>query len=141
MRKIYIAALLVLPAVAGTASADCGGPCGGCCNFGFGLPAVQFNMAARFRLGCYPPGGGVQLGPWYNYWPLEAHFITPAPTGYPYWPQPQTLPPNPVLPPPAPDPKPEVKPVGYSPYAYPYSYQYAPSIYYGTAPSYWYARP
>ena len=144
MRKIYIAALLVLPAVAGTASADCG-PCGGCCNFGFGLPAVRFNVAGRVTLGCCPPGGGpgggVQLGPWYHYWPLDAHFITPAPTGYPYWPQPQALPPNPVLPPPVPDPKPDVKPVGYSPYAYPYSYQYAPSIYYGQAPSYWYSRP
>lgn len=27
-------------------------------------------------------------GPWYSYWPLEAHFQTPAPTGYPYWPSP-----------------------------------------------------
>ena len=147
MRKIYIAALLVLPAVAGTASADCGN-CGGCCNFGFGLPAVQFNMAARFRLGCCPPGsgpgGGVQLGPWYNYWPLEAHFITPAPTGYPYWPQPQALPPNPVLPPPQPNPKPgaapDVKPASYSPY-YPPVYYGQPGIYYGPAPSYWYSRP
>src|SRR5437868_6332776 len=123
MRKIYIAALLVLPAVAGTASADC---CGGGCNFGFGIPAMQFNMTARFRLGCCPPGGGpgggAQLGPWYNYWPLEAHFITPAPTGYPYWPQPQSLPPNPVLPPPQPDPRPDVKPVGYNPYYYPPAY-------------------
>ncbi len=25
---------------------------------------------------------------------MEAHFQTPAPTGYPYWPAPMTLPPN-----------------------------------------------
>ena len=123
MRKIYIAALLVLPAMAGTASADCGN-CGGCCNFGFGLPAVQFNMAARFRLGCCPPGsgpgGGVQLGPWYNYWPLEAHFITPAPTGYPYWPSPQTPPP------------------GMFGASSPSPYDVSPAAYCPQAPYYWY---
>lgn len=42
----------------------------------------------------YGPGGvgfgpdGVapyQLGPWYQYWPYEAHFQTPALPMYPYW--------------------------------------------------------
>ncbi len=57
-----------------------------------------------------PPGGGygygygapspapVTLGPWYNYWPLEAHFQVPAHPQYPYWPAPMTLP-NGVPPP------------------------------------------
>jgi hypothetical protein len=28
-----------------------------------------------------------QAGPWYSYWPYEAHFAAPAPTGcYPWWP-------------------------------------------------------
>jgi hypothetical protein len=33
-------------------------------------------------------GCGCQAGPWYSYWPYEAHFQAPAPTGcgYPYWP-------------------------------------------------------
>ena len=35
-----------------------------------------------------------QLGPWYLYWPMEAHFQAPAPTGYPYWPAPMGLPPQ-----------------------------------------------
>lgn len=42
-------------------------------------------------------GGGVaphQLGPWYLYWPHEAHFQTPALPQYPYWPTGQSLPPN-----------------------------------------------
>jgi hypothetical protein len=30
---------------------------------------------------------GTQLGPWYLYWPLEAHFVRPAPPAYPFWPQ------------------------------------------------------
>jgi hypothetical protein len=43
------------------------------------------------------PGGGpaptpTVLGPWYNYWPLEAHFQVPAMPQYPYWPAPMTLP-------------------------------------------------
>jgi hypothetical protein len=133
MKKVYLAALLAVPLLASTARAD------GCC-----WP-IQVNCRLNwdFRLNCggCGPNGCAQLGPWYHYWPLDAHFITPAPTGYPYWPQPQALPPNPVLPPPVPDPKPDVKPVGYSPYAYPYSYQYPPSISYGPAPSYWYSRP
>ena len=32
------------------------------------------------------------LGPWYNYWPLEAHFQVPAMPEYPYYSAPQTLP-------------------------------------------------
>jgi hypothetical protein len=32
------------------------------------------------------------LGPWYNYWPLEAHFQVPAMPEYPYFSAPQTLP-------------------------------------------------
>jgi hypothetical protein len=36
--------------------------------------------------------GGGGLGPWYQYWPYEAHFMTPALPQYPYWGSPQTLP-------------------------------------------------
>ena len=32
------------------------------------------------------------LGPWYLYWPMEAHFQTPASPYYPYWPAPMGLP-------------------------------------------------
>ena len=32
------------------------------------------------------------LGPWYLYWPMEAHFQTPASPQYPYWPAPMGLP-------------------------------------------------
>src|SRR6202021_728069 len=57
-------------------------------------------------------GFGCQLGPWYNYWPLEAHFQTPALPYYPYWPAP---------PPPAPGgtaatiPAPNCPPAGAAP--------------------------
>ncbi len=45
---------------------------------------VDSNIRFQFQL---VPAAGTQLGPWYNYWPLEAHFQTPAPPAYPYWPQ------------------------------------------------------
>lgn len=32
------------------------------------------------------------LGPWYNYWPLEAHFQVPAMPEYPFFSAPQTVP-------------------------------------------------
>jgi hypothetical protein len=62
-----------------TGCPPCGGGCGPCggCN------------------GAWNPGpGGVQLAPWYQYWPLEAHFNAPAVPSYPYWPAPQGLPPG-----------------------------------------------
>jgi hypothetical protein len=37
-------------------------------------------------------GGGAGAGPWYQYWPMEAHFQTPAPVGFPYGPSPMGLP-------------------------------------------------
>jgi hypothetical protein len=39
----------------------------------------------------------VPAGPWYTYYPYQAHFQTPAPTGYPYWPGPQTSGPSPMF--------------------------------------------
>jgi hypothetical protein len=80
-----------------------------------------------------------QAGPWYQYWPYEAHFINPAPTGYPYWPSPQVLPGavqaapfsgGTVAPAPTPVPQPApVKPLSFQPVGYT-----------SEAPSYWYSR-
>jgi hypothetical protein len=68
---------------------------------GLGLNGGQFSANAGvntgltfgygFAPGCgYGGGGGggvqpYQLGPWYQYWPYEAHFQTPAMPMYPYW--------------------------------------------------------
>src|SRR5262245_63104532 len=38
------------------------------------------------------------LGPWYNYWPLEAHFQVPAMPEYPFFGAPQTVPVTPPAP-------------------------------------------
>jgi len=73
----------------------------------------------------YPYGAtGGQLGPWYLYWPMEAHFMPQAPLAYGAWPQPMGLPQqfNPPLPspqphftPPAPTAQPQFTPPGPTP--------------------------
>jgi hypothetical protein len=91
MKKMFGVALLALPLAVGSVHAE-------------GWP---FNVQAGGSW--YIRGGNglmPQAGPWYLYWPLEAHFVAPAPTGYPYWPSPQGLPPTvfggPTCPPGAP---------------------------------------
>ena len=53
-----------------------------------------------------------QAGPWYLYWPYQAHFQVPAPVPYPYYSPTLTLPPGFQGPPPH-------QPVGYAPEAAP----------------------
>jgi hypothetical protein len=76
-------------------------------------------------------GGGCGLcgctaGPWYSYWPYDAHFQSPAPTGcFPYWPSSETaaaLPSGGVVPPVAVGQPGTYQSVGYQ------------------APNYWYGR-
>lgn len=56
-----------------------GCPTGGYgCGYGGGDPSCAWGAGA----------------PWYLFWPMDAHFRMPAPTGYPYWPAPQTTPPG-----------------------------------------------
>ena len=91
--RLFVIALGVAAAwaaTAGTASAS-GHPCNGpFCN--------QAAYPKYYTLGSHLFGSRQQLpvfqaAPWYLYWPLEAHFGPPAPTGYPFWPN-MTLPPN-----------------------------------------------
>ncbi|HTU92255.1 MAG TPA: hypothetical protein VMF69_19395 [Gemmataceae bacterium] len=90
MKKMFGVALLALPLAIGSVHAS-------------GWPFnVQWGGSFYMR-----GGNGLmpQAGPWYLYWPLEAHFVAPAPTGYPYWPPPQGLPATtfggPAVPPPS----------------------------------------
>jgi hypothetical protein len=78
-------------------TSSCCGPCGPCGPCGSG---------------CVAP-----LAPWYLYWPMDAHFQTPAPMTYPFWPAPQTPPAATTA----------LQPASYHPNAYP-----------GGVPSYWY---
>ncbi|HVS36554.1 MAG TPA: hypothetical protein VMS17_13400 [Gemmataceae bacterium] len=99
MRKIVFAALLALPVFAVSSRAQCCGSGGFGGTFGLGINwcySLHAGCGGGCPSGCCPGGGGGvgQYGPWYLYWPMEAHFQTPAPTGYPYWPAPLTLPPS-----------------------------------------------
>jgi hypothetical protein len=88
MKKLACAALLAL-AVALPAKAD--GLFGGIC------PPLKIEAGANcyFRIRTAQPGFGAQYGPWYLYWPLDAHFQTPGNPCYPYWPPPLGLPQTP----------------------------------------------
>ncbi len=91
MKRMFGVALLALPLVVGSVHAE------GCWPFN-----VKCSGSFSFQSSHGP--AAPQAGPWYLYWPLEAHFVAPAPTGYPYWPSPQVLPPTsfggPAVPPP-----------------------------------------
>jgi hypothetical protein len=80
MKRMIIAAVLGLVLAASSASAS------GCGGGGFGG-----SVGVNAQWG--PPGGACPgvLGPWYLYWPYEAHFAMPAHPQFPYWPT-QTLP-------------------------------------------------
>jgi hypothetical protein len=133
MKKAFVAAVLCLPLLAISARADG-------CGFGFKI-CIGFNC----RISCCGDScnscggapGCCQAGPWYQYWPYEAHFQSAAPIAYPYWPQRMTLPPanaGAYMQPQYPQAAPAPQPVNY----YPSFYQ--PVGYYYQAPSYWYGR-
>ncbi len=77
MKRVFGVALLALPFVAVSAQAQ----------VGYRSVTINGSFTMAFRNSAFP-----QAGPWYLYWPLEGHFVAPAPTGYPYWPNPQGLP-------------------------------------------------
>ncbi len=118
MKKLMAAALLAVPFLASSVRADgCGSgckictpcvricipsfcmkvwckgcpPCGSPCGGGGGC-----GLLGSFCGGNCGYGGGLNgpVGPWYLYWPLEAHFNAPALPQYPYWPAPMGMAPG-----------------------------------------------
>jgi hypothetical protein len=139
MKKIFGAALLALPFLTVSAQAE-------------GWP---FNVQAggSFYIKGGPGALWPQAGPWYLYWPLESHFVAPAPTGYPYWPGPQVLPQQTIGGPAVPSHPPAYTPQAIAPSsppapraAPPAAPTLQPTSYYypvsstGPVPSYWYDR-
>jgi hypothetical protein len=78
MKRIIVTALLVLVLSTASASAHDWGISAGFC--GHSWSCGPNNVT---------PG---VLGPWYLYWPYEAHFAMPAHPQFPYWPSNQSLP-------------------------------------------------
>ena len=90
MKKVFGIALLALPLVAASAQAT------GCTSISIQSSGHPYSIhgGCSFHIQGGPGPASPQAGPWYLYWPLEAHFVAPAPTGYPYWPGPMGLPPG-----------------------------------------------
>jgi hypothetical protein len=96
MKRFILAALCGLFLVAaGEQKAQAWGCCGNgqhafCFNFCGGGIGIWGKNSMYYSCdgpcGCHFP----TLGPWYQYWPYAAHFQTPAPTGYGYWPSPMS---------------------------------------------------
>jgi hypothetical protein len=119
MKRLFLAgaalAALLLSASSARANGEFAISSSGFCFPGMVLGFRCFSPCCNYANGfspcdgaCGGGGGMAQLGPWYLYWPLEAHYQVPAPTGYPYWPAPMALPPgSPGGPPPG------LQPAGY----------------------------
>jgi hypothetical protein len=77
-------------------------PCWGC-GHGHGKPPAP-TPTTLFQGGWGKPKlPAFQAAPWYNYWPYDAHFLTPAPVSGPFYGPPLTgnFPVNPYFPGPA----------------------------------------
>lgn len=101
---------LALAATAGTASAwgkdSCSGPnCGGGGLFSslHAKPPAPTPTSLFGGIGHKTKLPAFQAAPWYNYWPYDAHFLTPAPISGPFYGPPLTgnFPVNPYFPGPA----------------------------------------
>jgi hypothetical protein len=125
------------------------------------LPPAKLDGGITLNFNLFAGGGMTQLGPWYQYWPYNAHFVLPPPLG-PSMPGPGflTLPPSMMGPPPGMmgqppgimGQPPTGNPPGWTPPApTPFSpvpngptqrttFQPVGYSYYGQAPSYWYGR-
>jgi hypothetical protein len=92
MKKLLWAAALALPLLALPAEAKA-----------WYIGNTEVDAGAKIWFNVYQYGKPV-AGPWYMYWPYEAHFMVPAPGVNPYFPPPMTLPPSFLGQPPAPPP-------------------------------------
>jgi len=101
MKKFILAAVLALPLTALVSQqASASNHCTPLYRVGISLGLVFRGWCGCEPMVCPPKGchkgkgmpcaGTGCGGPWYNSWPHPAHFQTPAPTGYPWWPAPMT---------------------------------------------------
>jgi hypothetical protein len=124
MRAFLRACLVALPLLAAPSLAQA-----------WTCPPVKIDAGVNAYCNAYIGnwGMGAQLGPWYTYWPYNAHFQSPAPVGgWPFWPTSASAVPHYGAIPSNQIPKTQptyfqgggVQPIGYS----------------GQAPSYWYGH-
>jgi len=124
MKRILWVCLLAVPVLAMPGRVQAWGWC---------IPPLEIDAGinARFNVHALDWSTIAQTGPWYLYFPYDAHLQTAGPVHpYPNWPGQMTLPPPPgARPAPAgpvlPTPTAYFQPVGY---------------YYSSMPAYWYGR-
>ncbi len=95
-------------------------------------PPFKVDAGIKAYINLTYPGPRPYLPPWYTYFPYDAYFTVPSPTGFqfPNWPAPQASSAYaPQYPPPAFAAPPTAPPSGVRPVGYYYQ-----------APSYWYGR-
>jgi len=134
MKKLVLAGLLVLPFLLAVPSRAHAWGCSMC---GLGPFRVDAGANLYLRVNAAPLP---QLGPCYLYWPLEAHFGPPAPTGYPFWPSHMTLPPDPHAHAPGAPLSPVPVPVAAPLPPPPQQATFRPVVYTMPVPGYWYQR-
>ena len=142
MKRLLWTALLAVPCLATPARAPYFCPPQG----GFVMPPVKLDGGITLNFNLWGGGGRTQLGPWYQYWPYEAHFQAPPPLGASMpGPSFMTLPPQHGMPQAyAPQQQPYMPP---APQQVPPGQQVQQSVFQpvgywttGTAPRYWYGR-
>jgi hypothetical protein len=137
MKRILWVCVFALPFVAVPSRAQAWGWC---------VPPLEVDAGfnCRFNVHALDWSTIAKTGPWYLYFPYDAHFQTAAPVHpYPHWPGPMVLPPPPgVHPGPGPAAPVQVGPALPSPVSY---YHYQPTsvfqqvgYFYPTGPAYWY---
>lgn len=127
MKKIVRTFLLALPFLIHASPARADGPLFCTCDF-YRRLCDKFHAA---YCEAYPVAGhGPSVGPWYTYWPYDAHFQTPAHPSFPYWPAPMT---SPIQPGHGPHPGYYGQPVYRQPAGYPTigTYAYPPNYWQG----------
>ena len=129
MKKFLAACLLALPLAAVPSKAWAGecylGPIRIDAGFNYHVNVMCNGQQMCGSGHCYDCD---KCGPWYLYWPYEAHLQAQAPMHFPYWPSAQSAPSGPVRPASAS----AAAGSGYQTVAYYY--------YPRTTPNYWYGR-
>jgi hypothetical protein len=139
MKRMLWMAVLAVPLAAAPAQAQFFPPTP--------VPPINLNGGIHLNFNLFAGGGQTQLGPWYRYWPHEAHFQVPPPIGGGmYGPSFMTLPPEmgpqQMAPQQQPWTPPTPTPIRPGQPGQPQQSSFQPVGYFSTtqAPSYWYGR-
>jgi hypothetical protein len=128
MKKLLMTCCLALPLMVLPTKAWAGSCSIGPWSVDAGISYHLNIMCNGQKLGCSHCPDCSTAGPWYLYWPYEAHFQAQAPMPFPYWPSAQPAPSAPI--------RAVTTSAGVNPSYQTVAYYYYPR----TTPNYWYGR-